>query len=120
MVGALYSRKTGKLSTSHIFLLTAFGATFLLFSSVGSKQGYYLLPADPMLAILVANVWRRLYDDKSWHDTALDMENNRYSGSRFCRGALSDWGRCADRRQTLSAAAVSLSQYRGRIALFWG
>ncbi len=42
------------LSRSHRFLLIAAATTFVLFSSVGSKREYYLLPLYPVLAVLVA------------------------------------------------------------------
>lgn len=45
------------LSRSHQFLLIAAVTTFVLFSSVGSKREYYLLPLYPVLALLVAKVW---------------------------------------------------------------
>jgi 4-amino-4-deoxy-L-arabinose transferase-like glycosyltransferase len=45
------------LSRSRQFLLMAAAAIFLLFSSVGSKREYYLLPLYPVLALLVALAW---------------------------------------------------------------
>ncbi|GAK61719.1 hypothetical protein U27_02548 [Candidatus Vecturithrix granuli] len=40
-----------------LFLLIAAMGIFLLFSSVGSKKSYYLLPMAPVLAMLSATVW---------------------------------------------------------------
>ena len=54
---SLITRKTSQISRSHLFVLIAFVTTFLLFSSVGSKREYYLLPLYPFLAILVAKYW---------------------------------------------------------------
>jgi len=45
------------LSRDHLFVAAAFAVTFLLFSSVGSKREYYLLPLYPFLAILTAKYW---------------------------------------------------------------
>ncbi len=52
-----FSRRTQRLSPFHLFLIIASLTTFLLFSSVGSKREYYLLPLYPILAILVAQYW---------------------------------------------------------------
>jgi 4-amino-4-deoxy-L-arabinose transferase-like glycosyltransferase len=65
MVISVFSRKNRPLSTSHIFLITTFMTTFLLFSSVGSKREYYLLPLYPILAILVAKFWDEYISMKS-------------------------------------------------------
>jgi 4-amino-4-deoxy-L-arabinose transferase-like glycosyltransferase len=54
---SLFSRKTQRLLQSHRFLIIAALTTFLLFSSVGSKREYYLLPLYPILAVLVAKCW---------------------------------------------------------------
>ncbi|PIE33608.1 hypothetical protein CSA56_10855 [candidate division KSB3 bacterium] len=49
--------RQAKLSRYHLFIVIAFVMTFLLFSSVGSKREYYLLPLYPFLAILTAKYW---------------------------------------------------------------
>lgn len=51
------SKKFHQISRSHLFVIVAAVMTFLLFSSVGSKREYYLLPIYPFLAILVAKYW---------------------------------------------------------------
>jgi len=57
MILSLFSERTQRLSRSHLFPITASLTTFLLFSSVGSKREYYLLPIYPILAVLVAKFW---------------------------------------------------------------
>ena len=52
-----FSQKRQKWSRAYLLVVIAFAATFLLFSSVGSKREYYLLPLYPALAILVAKYW---------------------------------------------------------------
>lgn len=52
-----FSRGWHNLRRSHRFLLIAAVTTFLLFSSVGSKREYYLLPLYPIMALLVALTW---------------------------------------------------------------
>jgi 4-amino-4-deoxy-L-arabinose transferase-like glycosyltransferase len=54
---AAFSKGFRNLSRSHQFLLIAAVTTFVLFSSVGSKREYYLLPLYPVLALLVSKVW---------------------------------------------------------------
>lgn len=54
---SVFSRRTQQVSKSHLFLIITSLTTFLLFSSVGSKREYYLLPLYPILAILVAEFW---------------------------------------------------------------
>ena len=54
---SLVSKKLHQISRSHLFVIVAAVTTFLLFSSVGSKREYYLLPIYPFLAILVAKYW---------------------------------------------------------------
>lgn len=46
--------KRARLTASHYLMIAASVMTFLLFSSVGSKREYYLLPMYPFLAILTA------------------------------------------------------------------
>ncbi len=53
----LKKRKTQAIAPLHLLLIISVAATFLLFSSVGSKRAYYLLPMYPCLAILVAKFW---------------------------------------------------------------
>jgi len=65
MIISQFSRKTRRLSQSHLFLILASLTTFLLFSSVGSKREYYLLPLYPILAILVAEFWGEYSSMKS-------------------------------------------------------
>jgi hypothetical protein len=54
---SLVTKKKQHLSSMHLFLIIACFTTFGLFSSVGSKREYYLLPLYPLLAILVAKYW---------------------------------------------------------------
>ncbi|GAK55424.1 hypothetical protein U27_02257 [Candidatus Vecturithrix granuli] len=57
MIISLISKKLHQISRSHLLIIVASVTTFLLFSSVGSKREYYLLPIYPFLAILVAKYW---------------------------------------------------------------
>jgi hypothetical protein len=57
VIMSLIIRKKHQFSESHRFVVIASVTTFLLFSSVGSKREYYLLPLYPFLAILVAKYW---------------------------------------------------------------
>lgn len=50
-------RKTQAIAPMHLLIIISAVATFLLFSSVGSKRAYYLLPMYPCLAIIVAKFW---------------------------------------------------------------
>lgn len=50
-------RHTHAIAPMHLLLIISAAATFLLFSSVGSKRAYYLLPMYPCLAILTAKFW---------------------------------------------------------------
>ena len=54
---SLVTKKLHQILRSHLLIIVASVATFLLFSSVGSKREYYLLPIYPFLAILVAKYW---------------------------------------------------------------
>ncbi|MBD3304859.1 phospholipid carrier-dependent glycosyltransferase [candidate division KSB3 bacterium] len=54
---SLLAKKRHQISQAHLFVIIASVTTFLLFSSVGSKREYYLLPLYPFLAILVAIYW---------------------------------------------------------------
>lgn len=56
-VMSLISKNLHQISRSLMFIIVATVTTFLLFSSVGSKREYYLLPLYPFLAILVAHYW---------------------------------------------------------------
>lgn len=58
MIGSLLARRKARaLSRPHLLVIAASLTTFLLFSSVGSKREYYLLPMYPFLAILTAKYW---------------------------------------------------------------
>jgi 4-amino-4-deoxy-L-arabinose transferase-like glycosyltransferase len=57
MIISLVTKHKPQLSRMHLFLIIACVTTFGLFSSVGSKREYYLLPLYPLLAILVAKYW---------------------------------------------------------------
>ncbi len=57
VVVSLINKKKQQISRSHLFVIIAFVSAFVLFSSVGSKREYYLLPLYPFLAILVAKYW---------------------------------------------------------------
>jgi len=50
-------RKTQAIAPMHLLIIISAVATFLLFSSVGSKRAYYLLPMYPCLAIITAKFW---------------------------------------------------------------
>ncbi len=50
-------RRAHAIAPMHLLLIISAAATFLLFSSVGSKRAYYLLPMYPCLAMLTAKFW---------------------------------------------------------------
>lgn len=64
VVVSVAKRGFRRISQNHLFVLIAAITTFLLFSSVGSKREYYLLPMYPLLAILVAIVWEEYFEMK--------------------------------------------------------
>ena len=69
VAAAFVVRKTPRpLSKPYLFLGVAAVITFGLFSSVGSKREYYLLPLYPVLALLVAHLW----------DTYLSRPSDRF------------------------------------------
>ena len=57
VAASFWAKNRRKLTRPHLLVLLAFLTTFLLFSSVGSKREYYLLPLYPFLAILTAQYW---------------------------------------------------------------
>ena len=57
VISLISGKKYRKLAPGHLLVLIAFITTFVLFSSVGSKREYYLLPLYPFLAILAAKYW---------------------------------------------------------------
>lgn len=54
-----------RLTNTHLFLLVTALTTFFLFSSVGSKKPYYLLPIYPVLSILIAKSWDKYLSMKN-------------------------------------------------------
>jgi 4-amino-4-deoxy-L-arabinose transferase-like glycosyltransferase len=82
---SLISQGVRRLSQSYIFLLIASATTFILFSSVGSKREYYLLPLYPLLAILVGKVWDEYLSMKAqtpqrWTWKSVDIPITGFAG----------------------------------------
>ncbi len=57
ITGFFNADKRSQIPKSQILVYCAFIGGFLLFSSVGSKREYYLLPLYPFLAIITAQYW---------------------------------------------------------------
>ncbi len=85
---ALIIRKKHQFSASHRFVVIAFVTTFFLFSSVGSKREYYLLPLYPFLAILVAKYWDEYFIFRKTTQTSWVWKGMRAPNALFA-GAFS-------------------------------
>ena len=57
MVNLFKTENRSNISKGHLLVFCAFVGGFLMFSSVGSKREYYLLPIYPFLAIITAKYW---------------------------------------------------------------
>ncbi len=91
-VMSLISKKLHQISRSLMFIIVATVTTFLLFSSVGSKREYYLLPLYPFLAILVAHYWNEYLELKKitsarWVEKGIAIPIASFAGLLCLAGA---------------------------------